>query len=132
MLRKTALIIAIILIGAFAYAEQATVKTPDGYEWSSDKGALRQAQGSAGELNKYVYVFDTYENLTASKDAKNNVPWGSAKLNSLTELGKDLRARLLKVDDVESVFVGHRVIMFRRFALSEWPDILPSAKKALE
>ncbi len=122
MTRKTiVLIVSIFLMAVTAFAADP----PEGYEWASNKGALKITIQNAD-----VYVFDTYSPLTVSKDK--SVSWGVTKETDLTDLGKELKGRLLKIDDIASVFVGYRVIMFRKFPLSAWKELMPKIKKALE
>jgi hypothetical protein len=113
-----------LLIGAMS-AVALGADVPEGYEWASNKGALKMTI-----QNPDVYIFDTYSPLTIEKGK--TVSWGVTKVSDLTDLGKELRGRLLKIDDVASVFVGYRVIMVRKFPLSTWEPILPAIKKALD
>ena len=128
---KLIVLIVSILIAftTFALAEQQPVgSTPEGYTWSSDKGALKPIMGR--NKNVDIYLFDTYESLTVSKEKALN--WGVTDEKDLTDLGRNLRSRLLKINDISSVAITYRAIMFRKFPLSDWKDILPEIKKALE
>ena len=115
----------IISVTTCVNVAEATVATPEGYEWSSDKGALRISTD-----NKHIYIFDTYETLTIAKDKI--VSWGVTSEANLTDLGKDLKGRLMKINDIGSVFVGYRVIMLRKFPLSDWMGMTDQIYKALE
>ena len=73
MIFKTALIVfaalmTITAIGTIAFAADP----PEGYEWASDKGALKISTD-----NKHIYIFDTYESLTI--DSETIVGWAGKK-----------------------------------------------------
>ena len=127
MLKTTALIVFVVLMAVTAFGGTIAFAAdpPEGYEWASSKGALKITIQNAD-----VYIFDTYEPLTVSKNI--SVGWGVAKDSDLTDLGKDLKGRLEKIGDIASVFVGYRVIMFRKFPLSTWNKLMPEIEKALK
>lgn len=124
-MRKIALILAFIIVPFLAFAADP----PEGYEWASDKGALR-----LNANDKDIYIFDTYESLTI--DSERAVGWAGKKTIEksviLTPLGKDLALRALKPDDVYQVIVAYRMIMIRKHPLSTWAKFMPEIKKALE
>ena len=131
-MNRITLIVSIIFI-AFTFTaalaeEQPIGSTPEGYEWSSDKGALKPVTNNNKKTD--LYLFDTYGAMTVSKDK--SVGWGVTDEKNLTDLGKEVRGRLLKIDDIASVFIGYRVVMFRKFPLAKWQDMMPEIKRALE
>ena len=78
-----------------------------------------------------AYTFDTYDALTTGKEI--SIPWGTAQKaaeKSLTDLGKDLRGRLLKELDIADVFIGYRVMVIKFFPLPRG-DVLEQIKNAL-
>jgi hypothetical protein len=120
-MKKTLIVLALLSFAVASFAADP----PEGYEWVSKHGALKITI-----QNPHVYIFDTYEPLTIAKNK--TVAWEEVKDTDLTDLGKDLRGRLLKINDIASVFVGYRVIMFRKFPLSTWEKLMPEIKNALE
>ena len=124
------LIVSILIaFTTLALAEQQPVgSTPEGYEWSSDRGALKPVTSNNQKTD--IYLFDTYDAMTTSKDK--TVGWGVTDEKNLTDLGKEIKGKLLKINDIASVFLGYRVVMFRKFPLANWSDIMPEIKKALE
>lgn len=123
MHRKFALIIGIVLMAIFAYAQDP----PAGYDWSSPLGALRKSGTNAN-----ILIFDTTTGnyLTASKQAV--VEYTDQRANSLTDLGKTLRGKLLKIEGVAAVAVEYRRLWIRKFPLDNWDIIMPELQGALK
>lgn len=123
MQRKIALIIGIILMAIYAYAADP----PAGYEWASPLGALRKSTNTGN-----IYVFDTSSgnHLTANKQAV--VDYQDKRENQLTDLGKTLRGKLLKIEGVSAVAVEYRRLWVRKFPLDDWATILPEIQKVLK
>ena len=49
-----------------------------------------------------------------------------------TELAKHIRGKLMKMDEVQSVDLGYRLIVVNKFLLDTWDDALPKVLKVLE
>jgi len=120
---KLFLILGIVLVFIFAaYAEP-----PDGYEWSSPIGALKR-----NDKNPNAYIFDTTpgNHLTSNKQIV--VPYNTRKDNELTDLGKTLKGKLLKIDGIADVAVEYRRLWIQKFPLDDWAVILPEMQKVLK
>lgn len=124
MPRKIALIIGIILMTIYAGWAQ---EPPAGYEWASPLGALKKSENSPN-----IYVFDTTPGNYLTDHKQTIVPYNTKKDNNLTDLGKTLKGKLLKIEGVEDVAVEYRRMWIRKFPLDDWAVVIAEIQKVLK
>lgn len=124
-------LIALLTLTLFAIPALAQEDPPTAgieYQWESKLGKLRADSGRPN-----VYVFDTYEPMTAKRE--DSVQWNERVAEKikpkLTEKAFDIHQRLLKIDDVGGVFITYRLIMIQTFPLVR-QDPLPAIKEILK
>jgi len=128
MTDKMAIIIAIVFLAVFVYADAyAQDPIPAGYEWRSPMGALKKSTKSEN-----TYLFDTTSGNFLTDGKQTIVGYNITKKKGLTDLGVTLKGKLMKIDDVSDVAVEYRRIWIQKYPLSSWDTIMPQMKKVLQ